>query len=233
MLDAALLDECRRLAFDVAPELSGSPLHVVSSDVFDGTTIRRDCLGWSLPTALDFALTDRIPGWSKPGPVVCLFAAEIQEAYGPEHFRSGTLATMLHETAHLLPRPADAWQSRPAEFDCSEIRAILARKTQEGLEAAEPSDLDPDAHHGERFVRTLTHVWGRSKIAGWDIPHGGLYSGSLFLPQAPHFLAALLPEVVAMLDEPFAEILDHDPPAAFTELWNSSIAAYNSHFQRG
>ena len=233
MLDAALLDECRRLAFDVAPELSGSPLHVVSSDVFDGTTIRRDCLGWSLPTALDFALTDRIPGWSKPGPVVCLFAAEIRDTYGPEHFFTGTLATMLHETAHLVPIPADTWQDRPAEFDCTEVRALLARKTAEGLEKPIPSDLAPDAHHGIAFVRTVTHLYARSRLAGWDLPHNGLYGGSLFLPQLPHFLAALLPEVVAGLGKPFGEILDQDPPAAFTELWNSSIELYNSRFQRG
>ncbi len=233
MIDADLITECRRLALSTAPELSSRPLYVVDAEVFDGLTIKRDCLAWAMQNTLDFELTDRIPGWDQPGPVVALFGGAIFEAYGPEHFRAGTLATMLHETGHLLPIPSVTWQDRPPEFDTAEIRSLLSRKTAEATAAPEPEDLSPDAHHGQRFIRTVTHLYARSRLAGYDLPHQDLFGGTLFLPQLPHFLAALLPEIVSMLDAPFDEILDQAPPAEFSELWTASVDNHNFHSRKG
>ena len=232
MINDAILSDARRLVHAVAPELGTRPLYIVAAATLDGLPSgHRDCLAWASDgVATDYDFRERIgDGWQGPGPIICLMSDAIVEECGVDRFRDGVFSTVLHELAHLLP-PVDLPKDDCADIlDTPQIREWQRAKRVQAESQPVPEPGTPGDFHGPQFVRVATHLWGRSTLAGWNIPSFGLYGGSCwFLSQPPHFVAALLGEIVTMRDAPFSKIVSHEPPTAFTELWEGGLALYNN-----
>ncbi len=230
MLDAALLSDAKTLAYEVAPELRDQPLYIVDASVFDGLLSGQcDCLGWAadgVVTHYDFrsCIGDE---WRGPGPIICLRSDEIIEEWPGEHFRVGVLNVLLHEISHVLP-PASLPKNDCADLlDTPKIREWQRNKRVEAESLPSPEPGTPADWHGPQFVRVASHLWARSTLAGWNIPSFNLFGGACwYISQAPHFVAALLAEIVTMRTACFGEIVSRPPPEAFTELWGGCLNLY-------
>ena len=89
MLDRKLLDDCRRLAFDIAPELKENPLYVSEASLFEGLPILQgNCLGWAYRYAFsDLNYRSRLMEtghWEGPGPVIESALAPGPLTHGPK-----------------------------------------------------------------------------------------------------------------------------------------------------
>ena len=228
-LDTSLLSDCKTLAYQVAPELKKRPLYIVPLSLFDGLKgiMQGRCLAWAdSGHPCDFAFRERIgDAWQGVGPLVALDATAIAEASRPDAFRDAVLNVCLHELAHLLPPPAEYPTRDFAElFDVPGIRAHQELRRVQAENAPEPLPDSERNCHNAVFVRTATHLFGRSLLAGWQIPSFDLYGSSLwFLPQPAHLLEILFREVVEMRDRSFREIVASTPPQAFTDLWQECL----------
>ncbi|QDT06896.1 hypothetical protein K227x_53190 [Rubripirellula lacrimiformis] len=233
MIATSLLDDCRRLAFTVAPELEANPLYVVDAETLAGTPNPADCLGFARRgNWMDYETIDRIgDAWTGPGPLIALDGEVIRESHG-ENFTAAVTGTMVHELAHILPaiEARELSHRQPGDkMDCDAVRQNQAVSLSRSIAkpAAEPgSCIDP---HNDQFIRRTCHVYSRAVAHGWDVSIDGLFGGSLwFACQPAHWITSLLPELHSMRTASFAEIETATPPEAFTKLWQSSLDLYRS-----
>ena len=196
MIDATLLSHCHAIVHRIAPELRG--VHIVADDVFDGLTRNRNCHGYAMEGCfVTFDLAERVPNYTAGSPVIVLCPDAIRNDSGDDCFRDGVLGTLLHECAHLLPRPSS--RISPPDFsylDCAPVRARLDERRAEAIALPEPGPDADDAVHGWRFLRRCCHLWSRSRLAGWDIPSAGLLGDAFwFCSQEAHWINSLFREV--------------------------------------
>jgi hypothetical protein len=228
-IDDTILSHCRNLARQVAPELfARRPCYIVCSSIFDGLpAMPESCLGVCFDgrtTFYDFR--ERIPGWTKPGPVVILFGDAIAASVLPEYFQDAVLGVLLHELAHALPVRSDI-----PEHDHADLFDVpLVRERQQGWRLAADALPDPEVEavdnpHNMQFVRIAVHLLGRAQLRGWQISSFGLFGPDLwFLSQPPHFLLPLMKEIVDCQHDPFSSIVATAPPREFSDMWESAVA---------
>ncbi len=197
-LDASLLSHCHAIVSRIAPELRG--VHVVPDTVFDGVTMRRNCHGYALEAErLTYDIAERIPEYKAGSPVVVLCEDAIRKESGDDYFRDGVLSVLLHEAAHLLPRPVASGRITPPDLaflDCAPVRERLDEKRAEAIALPEPSPDADDAVHGWRFLRRCCHLWSRARLAGWDIPSAGLIGDAFwFCSQESHWITPSVAEI--------------------------------------
>jgi hypothetical protein len=233
MIDDNLLSHARNLARQVAPELfQRRPCYICCSSLFEGLPVATNALGCCFDgrvTFYDFA--ERIPNWTRPGPVVVLFGDAIAEDCPPECYQDAVLSVVLHELAHALPAREDIPEQDHAEvFDCQLVRDWQAKKRQEADSLPDPQPGTPEDFHGIRFVRTAVHLLGRASLRGWQISPYHLFGGSLwYLSQPPHYVLPLMKEIVDHRNDTFTQILATRPPAEFTRMWEH---AFSYHVRR-
>lgn len=230
MFDATLLSHCRNVACTIAPELRS--VHVVPDSIFDGLTVQRNCKGYAVEAEqITFDLAERIPDHTPGEPVIVLCADAIREESGDEGFRDAVLGVLLHEAAHLLPRPVAAGRITPVDFshlDCPAVRTRLDERRAEAIAIPEPSPDAADAVHGWRFLRRVCHLWSRARTAGWDVPSTGLLGDAFwFCSQEPHWIVSLFPELVRLRDATFTTIEATEPPAEFMRMWRGAMSTFH------
>jgi hypothetical protein len=226
-IDDALLSHCRNIAGQIAPELSRRPLYICCSSIFDGLpAMPANCLGVCFSgKEVFYDFRERIPNWTKPGPVIILFGDAIAAGVLPEFFQDAVLGVVLHELAHALPVRSDIPEQDSADlFDCP-----LVRERQQGWRLAGDALPDPEVEavdnpHNLQFVRVAIHLLGRSLLRGWQISSFGLFGPDLwFLSQPPHFLLPLMKEIVDRQHDSFSSIVATAPPRAFSDMWRAAV----------
>ena len=235
MIETSLLDECRTLAFRIAPELAQSPLYVVDASIFNGLPLTngRCLLGWALQGSSHciYSMREAIGDqWQGNGNVIALCNDAIRkDAINEDAFRERVLNVMLHEIAHLLPSQYVPLADRSEIFDCELVRQHQHRLMAEAQALPEPPIESKDNCHNSAFVRRCVHLWSRSRLAGWSIPSPNLFGGDLwFLSQPAHYLESLFSELVGMRTANFTTIEDNDPPKEFLHQWQYNLAFHKS-----
>ena len=227
MIDAALLSHCRNLAHSGSRRAGERPLYVVDGSIFDGLEIRRDVLAWPTPggNGLRDCASDIGSDWKGTGAAHLSFRRRDRRKCKPEYFRDGVLNTLIHETGTSLAAiAADPEDDLADLFDVP--RFASGRHERESRPThSRPEPGSAEDFHGE-IRRIATHLWA-VPVVRMEHPAAGLYgSACITLVQPPHFVATLLREIVEMRDATFAEILAHDPPEAFTELWSDCLETF-------
>jgi hypothetical protein len=230
MIDDALLSHCRNIVHTIAPELRN--VQIVSNSVFDELTMRRDCQGYAIEAEhVTFDLSERIPDYTPGAPIIVLCPSTIREGSGDDAFRDSVLGVLLHECAHMLPRPvaANRITSPDLQFlDCAAVRARLDEKRSEAIAIPELGPDADDAVHGWRFLRRCCHLWARARQAGWDVPSTGMLGDAYwYCSQEAHWITALFPELVSLRSATFAEIESTETPPEFMRMWRGALSTYH------
>ncbi len=220
MIDQGLLDECREMAFEVAPELQPNPLYIVDGETtFDDLPEARGCLGWAFTmTGIEhIPFRERIDAWKGAGPIIALCEGAIRDAYGDD-FDAGLREMTCHEIGHIVPEKPFVEIESLKDIDPEFVRSHQLTKLAVAATKTQYAQM-----HDHRFIRRVLHIWYRAILFGWSIPIYRLFGGDTeTYCQPPHFLVALMPELVAMKSATFAEIEAAKPPLAFSELWEHS-----------
>jgi|GEM_PF-3270595 len=228
-LDASLLSHCHAIVHRIAPELRG--VHIVPDSVFEGLAMPPDCRGFAIESEhLTFDISERLPEHTSTSPVIVLCPNAIREDSSDDAFRDGVMSVLLHEAAHLLPRPVAAGRISPPDFsylDCAAVRARLDERRAKAIALPEPSPDAEDAVHGWRFLRRVCHLWSRARLAGWDVPTAGLLGNSFwYCSQEAHWVMSLFSELVRLRNATFCEIESTEPPKEFMSMWQHALSTF-------
>ncbi len=218
----AILNECRALQQDVAPEVL---CYTLDAADLNGVRHEPGCMGWAdgggAERFFDMDVADRMgAAYRGPRAIIALDLAAIAASSPPACCREIALRVMLHEIAHLVP-------FRPVEqlVDTQRIRRLHRALVERSLAAPQPEPGDPADDHGLDFVRYSLHLWIRASIKGWaGIPLRGLL-GKPHLSEV-HYLPLVAAEAFRMRDATFAEIAATPPPPGLAEMLSEDVAAW-------
>lgn len=200
----------------VAPELNPYQLCIVPASFLpdDVAAMRGHChLGWTqadlLPRLSPFLGTIPAQGFA------CIINAEAIEAGFPRSdWELAARSVVLHETAHVFNMDfLQHWRGQGRLSAAAALNFPLPPvKNNEGGRV----------HHGPDFLRAASHLvhrflqCGRTEEIAVNVVLGGLTHPAAD-PLA--YVEALTAEYVATRGRPLDEILETDPPAAFTAVW--------------
>ena len=226
MIDQGLLDECREMAFEVAPELQPNPLYIVDGETtFDDLPEARGCLAWAFTmTGIEhIPFRERIDAWKGAGPIIALCEGAIRDAYGDD-FDAGLREMTCHEIGHIVPEKPFVEIESLKDIDPEFVRSHQLSKLATAATKPQYAGM-----HDHRFIRRVLHVWFRAILFGWHVPCYRLFGpDSETYCQPPHYLAALMGELTSMQGMTFGEIEAATPPTGFTELWEHSHKLHGS-----
>ncbi len=217
---------CRRIA---PRDLAGVPVYVVPQSALPADLGTADaCDGYTTPS-LDLYLRDVIgPCWRGRGPCMVINDLVLREE-APDDLETHFLATVLHELAHVLERPA-LYRDRPEE----ELARLMFEALLLAQVVAEP--LSPEEvsaaflHHGERFIRAALHLRRRAEFAGVCIGPALVCPNRQYgLSHANAYQAALGDEPIRLADASIRDVLAGQPPEEFARLWADDLAHWLSH----
>jgi len=227
---ANLCAQAETLCQRIAPrDLAGLPVYVVPQSALLADLGTADaCDGYTTPS-LDLYLRDAIGlAWRGRGPCMVINDLVLLDE-ARDDLETYFLATVLHELAHVLERPA-LYRERP---DAEPARLMFEALLLAQVVAEPPSPEDARAslpHHGERFLRTALHLRHRAEAAGVCIGPALVCPNRQYgLSHANVYRAALGAEPIRLADARIRDVLASPPPAEFSRLWADDLAHWLSH----
>ncbi len=228
LLTPAIIADCRKLAFTIAPDLRERPLYILPHC---GCCPVGGCTVAFTPghERLDVCTRDRLIAaneWEGPGTTI-VFVEDALAEYKP--IRTAVLTVLLHELAHNLPLvdsealPAD---EAPTEFERIEYAAAIADWSQKPIFTKGKPGWWPD--HDDKFIRRALHLHYRAKVAGEDLPLCDLLCAGWghSLSNAAQYRDTMIGELEVMKNASFAEIEKLPLPFLFDELFTADYAAW-------
>jgi hypothetical protein len=216
---------CRAVA---GHDLAGVPLYIVPQSILPPECGSGDhCFAYTL-ASLDLYLARHIPNYRGRGPCAVINDRAMAEEFRGDDLAYRTHATVLHELAHMLDRPA-LFDDR-AGVDPNRLlfeALIVADVTNRA-----PREEIPLYHgHEARFIRIALHLCHRAQQVGFDIRPGEICAGYVYgLSPASRYLEALGDEPARCAGMSFRDIRASQPPHAFSSLWCDDFIAYHQRF---
>jgi hypothetical protein len=213
---------CRTVA---GPDLANLPLYIVPQSRLAELGFADDLHGVTC-LSLDLFVREYLEDYRGRGLAMVINAYAIRDCSHPDDVEYIVFATVLHELAHILERPASYAERTPDE-DPLRIRfdaLTIAHATRQ------PWPADVPAYHGHDhvFIRTCLHLAYRAQQAGIAICPNVFCAGRGYgLYPATSYERALGDEPEQLRHLKFQELLAIEPPAAFTALWQDDVERHH------
>ena len=218
MIDTELLNDCRRLAADIARRefLLTPPVFVDAMEI--GTRwLPTGAMAVAIPAA---GCIGELRRWSAGRHLILLDGDRIEDCYGA-NFRLGLLQVAIHELAHVVHEPTVLGAHPEPVLSVAEVRAESKWLRESRAAASGPTRVDDG--HDWRFIRRCAHIWFRVSVAGWDIPPHDILCIP-FVAQLPHWVCSLMGELTSMSKASFQAIEASSPPPGFMSMWENSLS---------
>lgn len=233
MEDRKLLDECREMLLDIAPELRERPLYLKPAAFFDSLPMNTDCYGWANSrSSTDYTMRDLFgEEWQGPGAIIALDLPMIRDHQGhmgDEFVTQYIRSVAIHEAAHVVPPPI-AMRDSP---DTPGLRAAQMRMHEIRRDAPDVEPGERFDAHDWRFTRRACHLYYRAVLKGYDCTSWHLVGGEEWRTTLMYYVFSLLGEVGRLQDADFRTIEDeNEPPQAFLDIWQGDLDRYRKYFQ--
>ncbi|MEQ8850143.1 hypothetical protein [Botrimarina sp.] len=220
-----MLETLRQFALQIAPELSAQPLYVVQQPAIYPQTTYASAYALKFGCPIIRQVVKEAGDWIGNGPAIVI----IEE---PADSRD-LLATIVHETAHLVPSKKLSEDREPTAAEMVGAFRMAERWAETPEIHQGPSGEPWGGAHGIDFIRRALHLHDRALRHGHDVPFDSLgVAGHYYgLSWAGKYARALGDEPERMRSLTFAEIEATDPPQAFARLFDEDVERWRTEHQ--
>jgi len=224
---AQAVDIAEHVLRDSCVDLIDTPIYIATATEHPGLLSWLGGFGGCFGATMDLALREKLEAageWAGRGFATIVNDDVIRTTYPAGDFLAAFVAVCTHELCHWLTSEK-WWSTRRRKPSMSDATGLLQFYT-----ATHRLDDSPTEHeasgkpkwtgHDAQFHRASCHLRERLPEPRFRIMFATMFGGTPYGLSSPYrYLRALESELVDRRGEPIRDILDSEPPAAFTTLW--------------